>query len=79
MIDKEYFHTNSSVHSVNMSNKNHVHGAVANLTCFQKIIFYAGIRIFNNLPCSVIIIVNEEAEFKVALKRPLKDTFPLSS
>jgi hypothetical protein len=78
MNEEERFQTNSSVRSVSMSNKNYLLGPVANLTCFQKIIFYAGIKIFNNLSCSIIIVLNEKAEFEVALKRLLKDTFPLS-
>jgi hypothetical protein len=34
---------------------------------FKKSILYAGIRIFNSLPCSVTILKNEKAKCKVSL------------
>jgi hypothetical protein len=43
----------------------------ANLTFFQKSTYYSGINIFNNLPSSLKSLMNEKAEFKVALKRYL--------
>jgi hypothetical protein len=32
------------------------------MSCFQKSIFYAGIKIFNNLPPSVTILKNDKAK-----------------
>jgi hypothetical protein len=49
------------------------HGSrpVANLTCSQKITYYSGIKIFNNLPSSLKSLMNDKAKFKVALKQYL--------
>jgi len=37
------------------------------LSCFKKSTFYAGINIFNSLPCSLTILNKGEAKFKVAI------------
>jgi hypothetical protein len=66
---QERFQTNSAVHSVNTRNKHHLHRPIANLSCFQKSTYYVGIKIFNNLPSSLESLMNEKAQFKVALKR----------
>jgi len=52
---KEIFETNTSIHNINTSNKHHLHRPNPNLSCVQKSTFYAGIKIFNNLPSSVTI------------------------
>ena len=69
--NKEHFQTNSSIHSIDTSNKHHLHRPNANLSCFQKSTFYAGIRIFNRLPLSLISLKNEKTKFKVALRKYL--------
>jgi predicted peroxiredoxin len=66
-----YFQTNSAIHSVNTRNKNQLHRPIANLSCFQKSAYYAGIKIFNSLPSSLTSLINKKAEFEVALKRYL--------
>ena len=67
--NQEKFQTNSSVHNINTRNKRHLHRPVANLSCFQKVASYSGIRIFNSLPRSVTNFKNEKTQFKVALKK----------
>jgi hypothetical protein len=62
------FQTNSTVHSVNTGNKNHLHSPTANLSCFQKGAYCAGIKIFNSLPPSLRSISDKKEKFKVALK-----------
>jgi hypothetical protein len=52
-------------------NKNHPHRPNASLSCFQKRIFYAGIKIFNSLPGSPKTLMNQKVEFKVALRKHL--------
>jgi hypothetical protein len=47
------------------------HRPIANLLCFQKSTYYVGIKIFNNLPSGLKSLMNEKAQFKVALKRYL--------
>jgi hypothetical protein len=65
--NQEYFQNNSAIHSVNTRNKNQLYRPIANLSCFQKSAYYAGIKIFDSLPS----LVNKKARFKVALKRYL--------
>ena len=43
----------------------------ANLCCFQKSTFYAGINIFSSLPPSVTILKHDNAKFKKALRKHL--------
>ena len=38
------FQTNSPIHSINTSNKHHLHRQNANLSSFQKSTFYPGIK-----------------------------------
>jgi hypothetical protein len=42
-----------------------------NLSCFQERAYYAGIKIFSNLPSDLKSCMNEKARFKIALKRYL--------
>jgi hypothetical protein len=65
---EEHFQTNADIHSVNTRHKNYLHKPPANLSCFQKSTYYAGIKIFNNLPSALKILMHEKARFKIALK-----------
>jgi hypothetical protein len=47
------FQTNSFVHGLNKRNKTQLHRPVANLTCFQRGVFYAAVKVFNSLPTSI--------------------------
>jgi len=67
--DQEIFQTNSSVHNINTRNKHHLHRPSANLSCFQKSTFFAGIKSFNSLPPSVTILKNDKVNFKAALRK----------
>ena len=69
--NEEHFQTNADVHSVNTRHKHCLHKPTANLSCFQKSAYYAGINIFNNLPSDLKGLMNEKARFKIALKRYL--------
>jgi hypothetical protein len=44
---------------------------IVNLSCFQKGAYYAGIMIFNGLPFDLKGLMNEKAQFKIALKQYL--------
>jgi hypothetical protein len=55
------FQRNSSVHIINTRNKHRFHRPDAKLSCFQKNRFCAGIRIFNNLQCSLVSLKNKKA------------------
>jgi len=51
----------------------------ADLSCFQKSTFYAGIKIFSSLLPSVTILKNDMAEFKAALRQYLHMHTPFYS
>jgi hypothetical protein len=69
--DEERFQTNSAIHSVNTRNMDHLHRPTANLSCFQKSVHYAGIKIINSLPSYLRSLMIKKAQFKVLLKRYL--------
>ena len=73
--NQEIFQTNSSIFHINARNKQHLHRPNANLPCFQKSTFYAGINIFNILPPRVTIVKNDKAEFETALRKYLNTHF----
>jgi len=52
-------------------NKHHLNRPNANLDCFQKRTFYAGIKLFNNLPPSVSLLKNDKAKFTAAVSKHL--------
>jgi len=60
---------NSSIININTKNKHHLHKPNANLSCFQRSTFYAGITIFSSLSTSVTIPKNDKAKFKAALRK----------
>jgi IS1 family transposase len=69
---QEHFQTNSAIHSVNTRNRGHLHRPSANLSCFKKSAYYAGIKkILNSLPSNLRSLVTKKTQFKVALKRYL--------
>lgn len=49
----EKFQTNSDIHGTNTRHKSDLHMPNANLTSYQKGIYYVGIKLFNNLPPSI--------------------------
>jgi hypothetical protein len=69
--NQEHFQTNSAIHSVNTTNMDYLHRTTANLSCFQKSAYCAGIKIFNSLPSNLRSLMNKQTQFKGALKRYL--------
>jgi len=59
------------VHSINISSKNHLYRPAANISCVQKSIFCAGIRIFHSLPYNLTSLKNGNAQLKVSFRRYL--------
>jgi len=68
---QENFSTNLSTHIINTMNKHNFHRTSANLSCFPKSKYYASIRIFSSLPCSLIILSNEKTKFEIAWSQSL--------
>ena len=52
------FDTNSFIHNINTENKHHLHRPNANLPCFHKSTFYAGMNIFNTLAPSTTVLIH---------------------
>ena len=70
IINNENIFSNSSIHNITRS-KHHFYRLNANLSYFQKSIFYGGIKIFKSIPSSVTILKNDKAKFKAALRKYL--------
>jgi hypothetical protein len=67
--NKHLYNTNNQIHSVHTRFKTNLHPPIANLTKFQKEVYYSGIKIFNNLPHGIKDLSNEITLFLNALKR----------
>ena len=67
--NKDFFKTNSDVHSFNTKFKHDSHIPVANLAIFQKAVWYSGVKIYNHLPPTLKQLSCDISKFKVALKR----------
>jgi hypothetical protein len=68
--NEEYFQTNTDV-NVDTRHERHLHKPTVKLSCFQKTAYYAGLKIFSNLPSGLKSLMNENIRFKIALKRDL--------
>jgi hypothetical protein len=64
----EKLQTNSDIHSINTRHKHDLHQPRTNLTSHQKGAYYAGIKLFNTLPDSIISLNHDIKVFKPALK-----------
>jgi len=67
--NKHLFYTNNQIHSIHTRSKTNLHPPTANLTEFQKAVYYSTIKIFNNLPHNIRDLANEIILFRNALKR----------
>jgi len=66
---KHLFYTNNQIHSIHTRFKTNLHPPTANLTKFQKGVYYSAIKILNNLPHNIKDLANEIVPFQNALKR----------
>ena len=74
--NKHLFYTNNQIHSVHTRLKTNLHPPIANLTKFQKGVYYSEINIFNNRPHNIKDLTNEPIPFRNALNRVLlKNSF----
>jgi hypothetical protein len=69
--NQDIVQTNSSIHNINTRIKHHFHRPNANLSCFQKSTFYAGVKIVSILPTSVTVLKNDKSKFKATLRKYL--------
>ena len=54
IINKHLFYTNNQIHSTHTRFKTNLHPPTANLTKFQKGVYYSAIKIFNNLRLNLL-------------------------
>jgi len=66
--NEHLFYTNNQIHSIHKRFKTYLHPPTANLTKFQKGVYYSAIEIFN-LPHNIKDLTNEIVPFRNALKR----------
>jgi len=67
--NKHLYNTNNQIHGVQTRFKTNLHPPIANLTKFQKGVYYSEINIFNNFPHGIKNLANEITLFQNALKR----------
>jgi hypothetical protein len=66
--NKNFFLTNNENHNLDTTQRNNLYLPQANLTTYQKGVYYSGIIIFNNLPLQIKNIAGNQKKFKIALK-----------
>jgi hypothetical protein len=71
----EKFQTNSFIHGINTRNSAQLHRPVANLSSYQRGVYYSGIKLFNSLPINIINLKNNKKQFRIALQSYLQKFF----
>ena len=67
--NKDQFSLNSHIHAINTRHKNNLYVPAANLTLYQKGVYYSGIKIFNHLPTTIKNLSSDRNKFQIALKK----------
>ena len=76
VIKTNIYFIQSQVHSIHTRFKTNLHSPTANLTKFQKGVYYSEIKIFNNLSHEIKDLANDILPFRNALMRfLLADSF----
>ena len=68
--NKDQFLSNSQVHKINTRQTFDLYVPTANLTIYQKGVYYSGIKIYNHLPTAIKDLSDDKSKFKL----PQKDT-----
>ena len=71
--NKELFVSNERVHNFPTRSHDDLHLPNANLTAFQKGVYFSGVKIYNNLPNDLKKTFHNIYRFQKALKRFLLD------
>jgi hypothetical protein len=66
--NKDFFKTNSYIHSFNTRFNHNLHIPVANLAAFQKGVWYSVTKVNNHLPLPLKQLSHNVFKFKAALK-----------
>jgi hypothetical protein len=67
--NRDQFLINSEIHSVNTRQGSNLHLPLANLDIYQKGVHYSGIKVFNSLPSSIKVFLDNPKTFKRVLKK----------
>jgi len=67
--NKDQFSPNSHIHTINTRRINNLYVPAANLTLYQKDVYYSGIKIFNHLPTTIKNLSDDKNKFQIALKK----------
>ena len=62
------FLSNSQVHKINTRQTFDLYVPTANLTIYQKGVYYSGIKIYSHLPTTIKDLSDDQNKFKLALK-----------
>ena len=68
---KDQFLSNSQLHKINTRQTCDLYVPTANLTIYQKGVYFSGIKIYNHLPTAIKDLSYDKNKFKLALKRYL--------
>jgi hypothetical protein len=66
--NRHYFEVNSEIHNINTRTKLDLEHPSTHMAVFQKGIYYAGIKVFNNLPDAIKEQSHNTKQFKLKLK-----------
>jgi len=69
VTNRDFFETNSDIHSFNTSSQYDLQIPAENLAVFQKGVWYSGVKIYNHLPPTLKQLSYDFSKFKTALKR----------
>jgi hypothetical protein len=77
--NKDQFLSNSQVHKINTRQTSDLFVPTANLTIYQKGVYYSGIKIYSHLSTASKDLSHDKNKFKLALKRYLLHNSVLQS
>jgi len=69
--NEDQFMTNSQIHKITTRQTFDLYIPAANLTIYQKGVYYQGIKIYNHLPKTIKDLSDDKNKFQLALKRYL--------
>ena len=67
--NKNQFPLNLHMHTINTRHNNNLHVPLANLTVYQRGVYYSGIKIFNHLPTTIKNLSDNKKKFQIALRK----------
>ena len=74
----ELFVNNADIHNFPTRSQKDLHLPIANLSVFQKGVYFSGIKIYNNLPTGIKQMSHDTLRFKKAVKGSLGQIFLLT-